>query len=41
MLAAGEIQYLEDLDPKEQWEAQTALLRRHAPVAVDDLEPSI
>jgi ATP-dependent Lhr-like helicase len=35
--AAGEIHYLEDLPPKEQWEAQTALLRRHAPLAVDDL----
>jgi ATP-dependent Lhr-like helicase len=38
ILAAGEIQYLEDLDPKEQWEAQTALLRRHAPIALDALE---
>ena len=38
MLAAGEIQYLQDLEPKERWEAQTALLRRHAPIAVDGLE---
>ena len=37
-LAAGEIQYLEDLQPKDQWEAQVALLRRHAPVALDELE---
>jgi ATP-dependent Lhr-like helicase len=37
-LAAGEIQYLEPLQPKDQWEAQTALLRRHAPVALDELE---
>jgi hypothetical protein len=28
------------LPPKEQWEAQVALLRRHVPVVLDDLEPS-
>jgi len=38
MLAAAEIQYLQELEPKERWEAQTALLRRHAPIAVDGLE---
>ena len=37
-LAAGEIHYLEELPPKEQWEAQVALLRRHVPVVLDDLE---
>jgi ATP-dependent helicase Lhr and Lhr-like helicase len=37
-MAAGEIQYLEKLQPKDQWHAQTALLRRHAPVALDELE---
>jgi len=37
-LAACEVQYLEDLPPKEQWEAQTALRRRHAPVALEDSE---
>jgi ATP-dependent Lhr-like helicase len=37
-LAAGEIRYLEELAPKEQWEAQVALLRRHVPVVLDDLE---
>jgi ATP-dependent helicase Lhr and Lhr-like helicase len=37
-LAAGEVQYLEDLAPQEQWEAQTALKRRHAPIALEDLE---
>jgi len=37
-LAAGEIRYMEELPPKEQWEAQVALLRRHVPVALDDLE---
>jgi ATP-dependent helicase Lhr and Lhr-like helicase len=35
--AADEIHFLEDLAPKDQWEAQTALLRRHAPIALDDL----
>jgi ATP-dependent Lhr-like helicase len=35
--AADEIHFLEDLPPKQRWEAQTALLRRHAPVALDDL----
>jgi ATP-dependent Lhr-like helicase len=38
--AAGEIHYSENLPPKEQWEAQTALLRRHAPLTVDDLRPA-
>jgi ATP-dependent helicase Lhr and Lhr-like helicase len=37
-MAAGEIHYLQELQPKEQWDAQTALLRRHAPVALDELE---
>jgi ATP-dependent helicase Lhr and Lhr-like helicase len=37
-LAAGEVQYLEDLPPKEQWEAQTALKRRHVPIALDEME---
>jgi ATP-dependent helicase Lhr and Lhr-like helicase len=38
IMAAGEIQYLEELQPKDQWDAQTALLRRHAPLALDELE---
>jgi ATP-dependent Lhr-like helicase len=37
-LAAGEIKFLEEMPPKQQWEAQTALLRRHVPVALEDLE---
>jgi ATP-dependent helicase Lhr and Lhr-like helicase len=37
-LAAGEVQYLEDLAPKDQWEAQTALKRRHAPSVLDEME---
>jgi ATP-dependent Lhr-like helicase len=35
--AAGEVHYLEDIAEKERWQVQTALLRRHAPVALDDL----
>jgi ATP-dependent helicase Lhr and Lhr-like helicase len=37
-LAAGEVHFMEELAPKEQWDAQTALLRRHVPVALDDIE---
>jgi ATP-dependent Lhr-like helicase len=37
-LAAGEIRYMEELPPKEQWDAQVALLRRHVPVLLEDLE---
>jgi len=35
--AAEEVHFLEDVPSKDQWEVQTALLRRHAPVALDDL----
>jgi ATP-dependent Lhr-like helicase len=35
--AADEVHFREDLPENEQWEAQTALLRRHAPLALDDL----
>jgi ATP-dependent Lhr-like helicase len=35
---ADEVHYLEDIPEKEQWEIQTALLRRHAPVVIDELE---
>ena len=34
--AADEVHYLEELPPKEQWEVQTALLRRHVPIALDE-----
>jgi ATP-dependent Lhr-like helicase len=37
-LAAGEVRYTQELPPKEQWDAQVALLRRHVPVVLDDLE---
>ena len=35
--AGDEIRYLVDLPAKEQWEARGALLRRHTPVALDEL----
>jgi ATP-dependent helicase Lhr and Lhr-like helicase len=35
--AAEEIHYHEGLPEKDRWEVQTALLRRHAPLAMDDL----
>jgi ATP-dependent helicase Lhr and Lhr-like helicase len=34
--SAGEIHYLEQLPPKEQWEARTALLRRQVSLAVEE-----
>jgi ATP-dependent helicase Lhr and Lhr-like helicase len=34
-LAAGEVHFFEELAPKERWEAQVALLRRHVPVVLD------
>jgi ATP-dependent helicase Lhr and Lhr-like helicase len=37
-LAAGEVHFMEEMPPKEQWDAQTALLRRHVPVALDEVE---
>jgi ATP-dependent Lhr-like helicase len=37
-LAAGEMHFFEELPPKQQWEAQVALLRRHVPVALEELE---
>jgi ATP-dependent Lhr-like helicase len=35
---AGEVHFLESLLPKEQWGVRTALLRRHAPLVLEDLE---
>ena len=32
--AAGEVQFLEKLEPKEEWEARNAVLRRHVPAAL-------
>jgi ATP-dependent Lhr-like helicase len=38
--AADEVQYFAELPVKEKWEAQTALLRRHAPLALGELADS-
>jgi ATP-dependent Lhr-like helicase len=41
LYAAGEVSFLVDMDAKQQWQAQNALLRRHLPdVLVDDDSPS-
>ncbi len=37
VFAGGEVRFLEKLEPKEQWEAQNLLLRRHVPAALADL----
>jgi len=37
LLAGGEVRFLEQLEPKEQWEAQNLLLRRHVPAALANL----
>jgi ATP-dependent helicase Lhr and Lhr-like helicase len=36
--AAGEVSFLETLDPKEQWEARNAVQRRHVPDALVGLD---
>jgi ATP-dependent helicase Lhr and Lhr-like helicase len=36
LLAGGEVRFLEELDPKEQWDAQNLLLRRHIPAVLAD-----
>jgi ATP-dependent Lhr-like helicase len=33
--AAGEVRFLEKLEPKEQWDVQVALLRRQMPVLLE------
>jgi ATP-dependent helicase Lhr and Lhr-like helicase len=39
--AAGEVRFLESLEPKQEWEARNAVLRRHLPAALLPLdEPS-
>jgi len=38
--AAGEVQFLEKLAPKEEWEAQNAVQRRHVPAALVALDDS-
>jgi ATP-dependent helicase Lhr and Lhr-like helicase len=36
--AGGEVQFLEKLEPQEEWEARNAVLRRHVPVALIALD---
>jgi ATP-dependent Lhr-like helicase len=36
LLAGGEVRFLEQLEPKEQWQAQNLLLRRHVPAVLAD-----
>jgi ATP-dependent Lhr-like helicase len=35
--SGGEVRFLEKLEPKEQWDAQNLLLRRHIPAVLSDL----
>jgi ATP-dependent Lhr-like helicase len=37
LFAGGEVKFLVELEPKEQWEAQNALLRRQVPAMLSDL----
>jgi len=37
LLAGGEVRFLEQLEAKEQWEAQNLLRRRHVPAVLADL----
>ncbi len=36
--AAGEVQFLEKVEPQEEWEARNAVLRRHVPAALMALD---
>jgi ATP-dependent helicase Lhr and Lhr-like helicase len=38
LYVAGEVQFLEKLGPKEEWEARNAVLRRHVPTALVPLD---
>jgi ATP-dependent Lhr-like helicase len=37
LLSGGEVRFLEQLDPKQEWEARNAILRRHVPAMLSDL----
>jgi ATP-dependent Lhr-like helicase len=37
LFAGGEVRFLEELEAKQQWEAQNLLLRRHVPAMLADL----
>ncbi len=39
--AAGEVQFLEKLEPQEEWEARKAVLRRHVPAALMTLDEEV
>jgi hypothetical protein len=36
--AAGEVELLQKLSPKEEWEARNVVLRRHVPAALAALD---
>ena len=36
LFAGGEVRFLQTLDPKDQWEAQNLLIRRHVPAVLAD-----
>jgi len=38
--AGGEVQFLENLEPQQEWEARNAVLRRHVPAALIALDDS-
>jgi ATP-dependent Lhr-like helicase len=37
LYAGGEVRFLEELPPKEQWDARNAMLRRHVPAVLAEL----
>jgi ATP-dependent Lhr-like helicase len=37
LLAGGEVEFLTELSPAEQWETRNRLLRRHVPAVLADL----
>jgi len=37
VFAGGEVTFLEELEAKERWELQNALLRRHVPAVLTDI----
>jgi len=39
--AAGEVQFLETLEPQEEWEVRNAVLRRHVPAVLIELDGSV
>ncbi len=37
LYAAGEVRFMEKLEPKEEWDARSAILRRHVPAVLAHL----